>query len=60
MTNRKLGIAALLAAVAAFGVAACNPQPAEDAAPSVTEEAAPPADVSAVPPVESAAPSVTP
>ena len=59
MTNRKLGIAALLAAVAAFGVAACNPQPAEDAAPAV-EETAPPADVSAVPPVESAAPSVTP
>jgi hypothetical protein len=60
MTNRKLGFAALLAAVAAFGVAACNPKPAEEAAPSVTEETMPPADMSAVPPVESAAPSVTP
>lgn len=58
MTIRKLGLTALVAAVAAFSVAACNPQPAEEAAPSV--EAAPPADVSALPPVESAAPSVTP
>ena len=60
MTNRKLGLAALLAAVAAFGVAACNPQPAEDAAPSVSEEPAPAPEMSAVPPVESMAPSVHP
>ncbi len=60
MTNRKLGFAALLAAVAAFGVAACNPKPAEEAAPSVTEESMPAPDMSAMPPVESAAPSVTP
>lgn len=59
MTNRKLGLAALLAAAAAFGVAACNPQPAEEAAPAV-EEPAPMTDMSAAPPIESVAPSVTP
>jgi hypothetical protein len=59
MTKSKLGFAALLAAVAAFGVAACNPKPAEEAAPSVTEETMS-TDLSAVPAVESAAPSVTP
>jgi hypothetical protein len=60
MSNRKLGIAALLAAAVTFGVAACGPQPAEEAAPPAeTTEVAPPADVPSVA-VESVAPSVTP
>lgn len=59
MSNRKLVLGAMLAAVVTFSVAACGPAPEEAAPPSepTTTEAAPPADMSAMPPVEmSAAP----
>jgi hypothetical protein len=60
MTHRKLAIAAALAAVVTFSVAACGPKPEEAAPPSETTEAAPPADLSAMAPVESTVPSTTP
>ncbi|MGE3304191.1 MAG: hypothetical protein AB7M12_13890 [Hyphomonadaceae bacterium] len=62
MTNRKLGLAALLAAAVTFGVAACGPKPAEEAAPPAeTTEPAPPApEMSAAPPVDSTMPSAMP
>jgi hypothetical protein len=61
MSNRKLAVAAMLAAVVTFAVAACGPKPEEAAPPAeTTTEAAPPVEMSAAPAIESVAPSVTP
>ena len=44
MSNRKLAVAAMLAAAVTFAVAACGPKPEEAAPPAeTTTEAAPPA-----------------
>ncbi|KAF0182056.1 MAG: hypothetical protein IV086_16210 [Hyphomonadaceae bacterium] len=67
MTKTKLALATAIAAVLAFGVAACGPQAettTTEEAPAVTEPAAsteaPAVDPAAVPPVDpAAAPAAT-
>lgn len=64
MTKTKLVLAASVAAVLAFGVAACGPQAEttpEEAAPAAVTEPAPPADPAAVaPPTDPAATTPAP
>jgi hypothetical protein len=68
MTKTKLALATTIAAVLAFGVAACGPQAettTTEEAPAVTEpaaattEPAPAADPAAVPATDPAAPAAT-